>query len=76
MPGAAHEQRPVAASSERRVSDRRRTYNRRRDDGDISPPYFEVFERIAVALENINATLSRTPLTLPDTEARTPADSR
>jgi len=58
------------------VGDRRRTYNRRQDDREISPPYFEVFERIAVALEQINASLNRTALKLPDTEARAPAESR
>jgi len=46
-----------APRRERRRSDRRRTYNRRQDDQEISPPYFEVFERIAVALEGIETAL-------------------
>jgi hypothetical protein len=51
---------------ERRVSDRRRTYNRRADDREISPPYFEVFERIASALERIEALVRSGSLRLPD----------
>lgn len=54
----------------RRNPDRRRTYNRRQDDRETSPPYFEVFERIAVALETIASTLPRPDVTLPDVEAR------
>jgi hypothetical protein len=34
------------------VTDRRR-YNRRTQSGELTPPYFEVFERIALALEGI-----------------------
>jgi hypothetical protein len=35
----------------------RRTYNRRQAATPETPPYFSVFERIAVALENIAAEL-------------------
>lgn len=53
---------------------RRRTYNRRSDDQDPSPPYFEVFDRIATALERIEAVLSTAQVTLPDVETRRPAN--
>ena len=55
---------------ERRISDRRRTYNRRADDREISPPYFEVFERIASALERIEALLRGGSVSLPDVTPR------
>ena len=46
---------PMPQQSDRRQGERRR-YNRRvRDNG--SPPYFEVFERIAKALEEIHQDL-------------------
>lgn len=35
----------------------RRKYNRRQAPENIPPPYFEVFERIAEALESIDRTL-------------------
>jgi hypothetical protein len=38
------------------VTERRR-YNRRTLPGEVSPPYFEVFERIALALEAIQQSL-------------------
>jgi hypothetical protein len=50
------EGRAWVTGSDRR-SDRRRTYNRRREDKEISPPYFEVFERMANALEHIESIL-------------------
>ena len=53
----------------RRV-DRRRTYNRRQEDREVAPPYFEVFERIAIALEQIEIDLRQRHLTLPDVEVR------
>ena len=36
---------------------RRRTYNRRRDDTEVTPPYWETFDRIASALERIEGLL-------------------
>ena len=50
---------------ERRHGDRRRN-NRRTTDPQISPPYYEVFDRIALALERIESALS--------TSATPPAD--
>jgi len=78
MSGAAHDE-PTSASSERRtgqrrVSDRRRTYNRRTEDRELSPPYFEVFERIALALEHIDTTLTNSRITLPDAHVRPRAE--
>ena len=43
--------------TQRRSGDRRRTYNRRRDDAEVSPPYWETFDRIASALERIEGLL-------------------
>jgi hypothetical protein len=74
MPDAPPEEPPGAAQT-RRV-DRRRTYNRRQEDRELSPPYFEVFERIAVALEQIARELADGHVTLPDVPARTPAERR
>lgn len=74
MSGAAQE--PPAATSgpvrsgERRLTDRRRTYNRRVDDRELSPPYFDIFERIASALEHIDTTLRSDKVTLPDAQTR------
>lgn len=53
---------------------RRRKYNRRLDDQDVSPPYFEAFERIAIALEQIADLLGRMPVTLPDAGAEERAE--
>jgi hypothetical protein len=53
------------APSERRGG-RRRSYNRRLDDREVSPPYYEIFERIAVALEAIEDHLLHHELKLPD----------
>ncbi len=50
---------------DRRVGDRRR-YNRRQAEGDQqTPPYYEVFERIAVALEHIAERVTADPTRLP-----------
>jgi hypothetical protein len=54
--------------TERRGPTERRKYNRRSSSSELSPPYFEAFERIAVALEEIRDTL-RGPR-----ELRLPAD--
>ena len=54
---------------QRRVNERRRTYNRRSDESEMSPPYFEVFERIASALERVETLLHTGKITLPDVEA-------
>jgi hypothetical protein len=78
MSGAAHDPpsapSSAARSGERRVTDRRRTYNRRADDRELSPPYFEIFERIATALERIDSTLRSGQVTLPDAQVRAHAD--
>jgi len=42
-------------ADDRRGGDDRRQYNRR--GADRSPPYFQVFERIAISLEQIEAHL-------------------
>jgi len=57
------------SSSERRRGGRRRTYNRRMDDHDVAPPYFETFDRIATALEHIEAILRSGHVRLPDAGA-------
>ncbi|MCW2777044.1 MAG: hypothetical protein JWN17_769 [Frankiales bacterium] len=56
--GAAGERRAAGA-------DRRRYNTRAAPDG--VPPYFQVFERIAVALEAIAAELPAREVRLPDT---------
>jgi hypothetical protein len=43
----------------------RRRYNRRTMPGEQSPPYYEVFERIAFALEGIQQTLDEREATKP-----------
>ena len=53
---------------------RRRTYNRRSDEHDPVPPYFEIFERIATALEGIEVLLRAGQVTLPDVETRRTAN--
>ncbi len=50
------------------VAERRR-YNRRSLPGEIGPPYFEVFERIALALEAIQHAM-------PDRSAAPPKPRR
>ena len=44
---------------ERRVTGEQRRYNRRSPVSDVAPPYYEVFERIAVALERIEGLMAR-----------------
>ena len=39
--------------------DERRRYNRRAPVSDVTPPYFETFDRIAVALERIERALEQ-----------------
>lgn len=57
---------------DRRANERRR-YNRRRTD-EVTPPYYEAFERIAVALEGIRSELgARRQIALPTEEATTPS---
>lgn len=73
-PGAPPPGIPERRVGERRASDRRRSYNRRLEDRELSPPYFEVFERIAMALERIDAALRNGSLTLPDVATRERAD--
>ena len=43
---------------ERRGAPDRRRYNRRTPGADLNPPYYDVFERIALALEGIHDALS------------------
>lgn len=47
------EARAMPGSGDRRQQGDRRKYNRRAGDGQVSPPYYEAFERIARALERI-----------------------
>lgn len=70
---ARGEAAPADRVAERRGG-RRRTYNRRSDEHDPTPPYFEVFERIATALEHIEGLLRTSEVTLPDVEPRRPAN--
>ena len=57
--------------SDRRASERRR-YNRRRPEDAATPPYYEAFERIALALEGIRDQLTvRTQINLPADPAGT-----
>lgn len=66
---------------ERRAPDaERRRYNRRTAPSAVTPPYFEMFERIAVALEALAATAERIeqaqgkPTAAPRTRPRKPSD--
>ena len=53
------------AAPDRRVGERRR-YNRRQTDSEQqTPPYFEVFERIAIALERLADRFATDPTRLP-----------
>jgi len=63
-----------AQQPQRRVG-RRRTYNRRHDDTEVAPPYFETFDRIATALEQIEQLLRDRPVRLPDSGSRARADN-
>lgn len=54
----------------------RRRYNRRSAAPAVSPPYYETFERIALALERIAQHLDQRQVRMPDTplRRRSPAD--
>lgn len=56
MSSEADEEQP--APHARRASGERRRYNRR-TTAEMTPPYFETFERIAHALEDIRDELAR-----------------
>jgi len=59
---------------EQRAPGDRRKYNRRSSATELSPPYFEVFERIAVALEDIrDAVTGPRDVLLPADPPRGPA---
>ncbi len=58
-----------------RATSERRRYNRRRAD-EVSPPYYEAFERMAVALEGIRQELSRRQVVLPGDAPAGPPQSR
>jgi hypothetical protein len=73
-PGSAAMGTDDPAGEPDRRAGRRRTYNRRTTDQEVSPPYYEVFERIATALEHIEALLQGEQVTLPDASVRTPAE--
>lgn len=61
--------KPEPEQPERRSSgSERRTYNRRSSAATVSPPYYEAFERIAVAIERIGALLDQRQVRLPDTD--------
>jgi hypothetical protein len=55
---------------DRRAGERRR-YNRRSSDTQVTPPYFEAFERIAIALEGIRDQLAARQVVLPPESAPT-----
>lgn len=48
----------VPGPHKRQVTDEQRRYNRRAPVSDLSPPYYDVFERIALALEGVERALS------------------
>lgn len=56
--------------SERRTPGEQRRYNRRAPASDASPPYYETFERIAVALERIEQLLATRVIDLAAAEPR------
>jgi len=60
----------------RAAGGRRRSYNRRMEDREVSPPYFEAFDRIAVALEHIEELLRARYVKLPDADVRAGAERR
>lgn len=43
---------------ERRAAGEQRRYNRRSPVSDVSPPYYEIFDRIALALEGVERALT------------------
>jgi hypothetical protein len=59
---------------ERRAGDRRR-YNRRRAE-EVTPPYYEAFERMAVALEGIRSAMGSREIALPSDTGSTPPSPR
>ena len=65
------------AVPERRARERRQ-YTRRGVPQVVTPPYFETFERIAVALESIAQQMGQRQVRMPDVAARprTPSDRR
>lgn len=64
------------SGEERRTGERRR-YNRRRPEDAVTPPYYEAFERIAVALEDIRDQLAtRTQISLPKDPVTAPPPPR
>jgi hypothetical protein len=66
------EQRSGSPDRRAPTSERRR-YNRRSSTGtELTPPYYEVFERIAVALEGISTAMSTSTTPQPARTARTP----
>lgn len=68
---AAHAESEAPPAAERRSSNvDRRKYNRRATPSTVTPPYFETFERIAVALESIAQNLEQRQVRLPDVPAR------
>ena len=66
----------AADGAERRAGERRR-YNRRRPEDAVTPPYYEAFERMAVALEGIREQLAaRTHISLPPDPTAVPPSPR
>ncbi|MCU1602183.1 MAG: hypothetical protein JWO22_2892 [Frankiales bacterium] len=65
MTESEREERRVAGGGERR------TYNRRQPPT-VTPPYYEAFERIAVAIEGIGSLLQQRQVRLPDTAGAVP----
>ncbi len=67
---------PEFAGDDRReqAPDRRRYTRRSAPAG--TPPYFEAFERIAVALETMVSLLEERSVTLPDAQPRRPVRPR
>jgi hypothetical protein len=59
----------------REQASERRRYTRRSAPAG-SPPYFEAFERIAVALETMVSLLEQRSVTLPDAQPRRPVRPR
>jgi len=61
-PEQRHDERHAERDGERRQEERRggdrRRNNRRATDSLIAPPYYEVFDRIAEALEHIESALA------------------
>lgn len=56
--------------SERRAVSERRRYNRRTAPEPGSPPYYEIFDRIASALESIASSLGGNAQPYPPTPVR------